>query len=413
MPGSIHPGYDRHRSRTLGHRRHLRCHRAARRHDGRASSRRGWRTIAPAQTGLLRLTWDNGDRTVLVNPELGGITLGWHLTTHRAGRAVRRHRRHGVPHARHSRAHGGARRAGAAHHQRRRHPAEERGAEPGYANVLGKPILVPEGRRHEPRLGDLRVPGRGRVPAPSRRRRTQLCPGFLTIEPRAACRRPPSQRAVRALSQAVFRIRAADVAGAWKSATCCRSCAASRRRPEEERVLEALRAEVLEANLELVRRGLVIYTFGNASGVVARARAVRHQAERRAVREDDARRHGDHRPRRQASWKASCGRRPTWPRTSRSTAHSPKSAASCTRTRATPPRGRRRDREIPCFGTTHADYFHGEIPVTAHSSREEIETEYEANTGVAIIARMKGIATRSAVPPAWSPATPRSAGERR
>jgi L-ribulokinase len=33
------------------------------------------------QTGLLRLTWDNGDRTVLVNPELGGITLGWHLTT--------------------------------------------------------------------------------------------------------------------------------------------------------------------------------------------------------------------------------------------------------------------------------------------------------------------------------------------
>ncbi len=33
------------------------------------------------QTGLLRLAWDNGDRTVLVNPELGGITLGWHLTT--------------------------------------------------------------------------------------------------------------------------------------------------------------------------------------------------------------------------------------------------------------------------------------------------------------------------------------------
>jgi L-ribulokinase len=32
------------------------------------------------QTGLLRLAWDNGDRTVLVNPELGGITLGWHLT---------------------------------------------------------------------------------------------------------------------------------------------------------------------------------------------------------------------------------------------------------------------------------------------------------------------------------------------
>ena len=32
------------------------------------------------QTGLLRLTWDNGDRTVLVNPELGGVTFGWKLT---------------------------------------------------------------------------------------------------------------------------------------------------------------------------------------------------------------------------------------------------------------------------------------------------------------------------------------------
>jgi L-ribulokinase len=32
------------------------------------------------QTGLLRLTWDNGDRTVLVNPELGGVTLGWNLS---------------------------------------------------------------------------------------------------------------------------------------------------------------------------------------------------------------------------------------------------------------------------------------------------------------------------------------------
>jgi L-ribulokinase len=33
------------------------------------------------QTGLLRMTWDNGDRTVLVNPELGGVTFGWHLTS--------------------------------------------------------------------------------------------------------------------------------------------------------------------------------------------------------------------------------------------------------------------------------------------------------------------------------------------
>ena len=39
----------------------------------------GLDTYKPAQTGLLRLTWDNGDRTVLVNAELGGVTLGWNL----------------------------------------------------------------------------------------------------------------------------------------------------------------------------------------------------------------------------------------------------------------------------------------------------------------------------------------------
>ncbi|HVG26872.1 MAG TPA: ribulokinase, partial [Acidobacteriaceae bacterium] len=36
-------------------------------------------TYTAAQTGLLRLTWDNGDRTVLVNAALGGVTLGWNL----------------------------------------------------------------------------------------------------------------------------------------------------------------------------------------------------------------------------------------------------------------------------------------------------------------------------------------------
>lgn len=41
----------------------------------------GLEAYRPGQTGLLRLTWDNGDRTVLVNSELGGVTLGWHLLT--------------------------------------------------------------------------------------------------------------------------------------------------------------------------------------------------------------------------------------------------------------------------------------------------------------------------------------------
>ncbi|MFB3777586.1 MAG: ribulokinase [Bryobacteraceae bacterium] len=42
---------------------------------------KGLEAYKPGQTGLLRLTWDNGDRTVLVNPELGGVTLGWKLTS--------------------------------------------------------------------------------------------------------------------------------------------------------------------------------------------------------------------------------------------------------------------------------------------------------------------------------------------
>jgi L-ribulokinase len=40
---------------------------------------KGFEKYRAGQTGLLRITWDNGDRTVLVNPNLRGITLGWNL----------------------------------------------------------------------------------------------------------------------------------------------------------------------------------------------------------------------------------------------------------------------------------------------------------------------------------------------
>ena len=45
-----------------------------------AALSQGLEVYRAGQTGLLRLTWDNGDRTVLVNPELGGVTFGWKLT---------------------------------------------------------------------------------------------------------------------------------------------------------------------------------------------------------------------------------------------------------------------------------------------------------------------------------------------
>jgi L-ribulokinase len=96
------------------------------------------------QTGLLRLTWDNGDRTVLVNPELGGVTLGWNLT-HTAqdelfaaieGTAfhtriiLERMAEHGVPIRRVING-GGI-------------PQKNETLNRVYANVLGKPVLVPE-----------------------------------------------------------------------------------------------------------------------------------------------------------------------------------------------------------------------------------------------------------------------------
>ena len=48
-------------------------------------------------------------------------------------------------------------------------------------------------------------------------------------------------------------------------------------------------------------------------------------------------------------------------------------------------------REIPCLGTTHADYFHGPIPVTPPMQADEIQSEYEWNTGQVIVRRFAGL----------------------
>ena len=52
-------------------------------------------------------------------------------------------------------------------------------------------------------------------------------------------------------------------------------------------------------------------------------------------------------------------------------------------------------RAIPCLGTTHADYFHGSIPVTEPMAEDVINLHYEANTGGAILARFAGLDPRS------------------
>jgi len=48
-------------------------------------------------------------------------------------------------------------------------------------------------------------------------------------------------------------------------------------------------------------------------------------------------------------------------------------------------------REIPCLGTTHADYFYGPIPVTDAMTKEEIKSDYELNTGRVIVKRFADI----------------------
>jgi len=53
------------------------------------SYQRGLDVYKAGQTGLLRLSWDNGDRTVLVNPETGGVTLGWNCAYARRTSSLR------------------------------------------------------------------------------------------------------------------------------------------------------------------------------------------------------------------------------------------------------------------------------------------------------------------------------------
>lgn len=69
----------------------------------------------------------------------------------------------------------------------------------------------------------------------------------------------------------------------------------------------------------------------------------------------------------------------------RSTVAMPKLAVLCIPTRATPPSGHRPGWISPAWGTTHADYFYGAIPCTRQMTAEEINGEYEYQTGEVII----------------------------
>ena len=74
-------------------------------------------------------------------------------------------------------------------------------------------------------------------------------------------------------------------------------------------------------------------------------------------------------------------------------------------------------RPIPCFGTTHADYFHGDVPLTRKLTPQEVEGEYEWNTGEVIRQRFQdldagacpGVLVQSHGPFAWGSCAARAA----
>ncbi len=155
-------------------------------------------------------------------------------------------------------------------------------------------------------------------------------------------------------------------------------------------MLEALKQEVLEANLELVRRGLVFGTWGNASGfdraeglLVIKPSGVPYDKMRpmdMVVVDLEGRvEEGDLRP---------SSDTPTHIEIYKSfdqvygVVHTHSHYATCWAQACRP---------IPCFGTTHADYFYGDVPCTEPLTDDEIAEDYERNTGRLIVRRFQEV----------------------
>jgi len=151
-------------------------------------------------------------------------------------------------------------------------------------------------------------------------------------------------------------------------------------------MLEQLRAEVLEANLELVRQGLVLYTFGNASGisradglVVIKPSGVPYESMQPAdlvITDMDGRTvEGKLRP--SSDLATHLALYEAFPAIG-GVVHTHSRYATA---------WAQAGREIPCLGTTHADYFRSSVPLTDPLDPADIESDYERNTGHAIVRR--------------------------
>jgi L-ribulose-5-phosphate 4-epimerase len=155
-------------------------------------------------------------------------------------------------------------------------------------------------------------------------------------------------------------------------------------------MLEDLKEKVLQANLDLVRHGLVILTFGNVSGIdrasglmAIKPSGVSYEgltaqdivlvdAEGRPV--EGRLRPSSDTPTHLTLYKA-------FPEIGGiAHAHSIEATAFA-----------QARLEIPCLGTTHADHFNGPIPITRFLTAKEVEAGYELHTGTVIIDRFSGL----------------------
>ena len=154
-------------------------------------------------------------------------------------------------------------------------------------------------------------------------------------------------------------------------------------------MLEALKQQVYEANMELPRRGLITYTWGNVSGIdresglfVIKPSGVDYdllKPEDMVVMDLNGNRvEGTMNP--SSDTPTHVERYKAFPEIGGIVhTHSPHATAWA-----------QAGRGLPCYGTTHADYFYGEIPCARNLTAEEIEEGYEKNTGLVIVETFKG-----------------------
>ena len=149
-------------------------------------------------------------------------------------------------------------------------------------------------------------------------------------------------------------------------------------------MLKELKREVYEANMELPRRGLVTYTWGNVSGIdrakglfVIKPSGVEYdelKPEDMVVMDLDGNRvEGKLNP--SSDTKTHLVLYNAFPQIGGIVhTHSPHAVGWA-----------QAGEDIPCFGTTHADYFYGPVPCARHLTKEELDEGYELNTGNVIV----------------------------